>query len=71
MVAQLYAMLLCRAAEVVRDHPGVMVMVDHCGTPYEKDPESMRVWREGGLREKRIVQNFIDFMNAWLVILCH
>ncbi len=61
MVAQLYAMLLCRAAEVAKDHPGVMVMVDHCGIPYEKDPESMRVWREGGLREKRIVQ------NAWLV----
>ncbi|XP_064404857.1 uncharacterized protein y4mH-like isoform X1 [Halichondria panicea] len=36
-----------RAAAVVRDHPRVMVMVNHCGVPYERDPESMRVWREG------------------------
>ena len=36
-----------RAAAVVRDHPGVMVMVDHCGIPYERDTDSMKVWREG------------------------
>ena len=35
---------------MMRDHPGVMVMVDHCGVPYEKTPESMKLWREGGLR---------------------
>ncbi len=56
-------MLLCRAAAVARDHPGVMVMVDHCGVPYERDPESMRVWREGGLQ--LMVWEFVDFMNGY------
>ncbi len=54
MVAQL-CMLLCRAAAVVRDYPGVMVIVNHCGVPYEKTPESMRVWREGGFQKSSVL----------------
>ena len=37
----------CRAAEVTRQFPDVMFMVDHCGLPYERDSATMKVWREG------------------------
>ena len=36
-----------RAAEVVKQYPNVMVMVDHCGLPYEKDEASTKLWKEG------------------------
>ena len=36
-----------RAADVVKQFPGVMFMVDHCGIPYERDEATMAVWREG------------------------
>jgi predicted TIM-barrel fold metal-dependent hydrolase len=36
-----------RAAEVTRMFPGVMFMVNHCGLPYERDTQTMKIWREG------------------------
>ena len=27
--------------------PGVMFMVNHCGLPYERDTQTMKIWREG------------------------
>ncbi len=38
---------LPRAAEVVRQNPGVRFMVDHCGLPYQRDDGTMKTWREG------------------------
>ena len=38
-----------RSADVVRQFPGVMFMVDHCGLPYERDDETMKLWRDGML----------------------
>lgn len=37
----------CRSAEVIRQYPNVMVMVNHCGIPYERDEANMKLWREG------------------------
>ena len=37
----------CRAAEVVKKHPNIMVMVDHCGLPYEMDDVNVKKWKEG------------------------
>ena len=39
--------IIFRAASVVKQYPGVKVMVDHCGIAYERDPQSMKIWREG------------------------
>ena len=36
-----------RSAEVIRQYPNVMIMVDHCGIPYERDEANMKLWREG------------------------
>lgn len=36
-----------RSAEVIKRYPNVMVMVDHCGIPYERDEANMKLWREG------------------------
>ena len=36
-----------RSAEVIKQYPNVMVMVDHCGIPYERDEANMKLWREG------------------------
>lgn len=36
-----------RAAEVTRQFPGVMFMVNHCGLPYERDSNTMKLWRDG------------------------
>ena len=48
----------CRAAEVVKQYPNVMVMLEHCGLPYEKDEPSMKLWKEGVLRN-HIHSNYI------------
>ena len=37
----------CRAADVVKQYPNAMVMVDHCGLPYVRDEPTMKLWREG------------------------
>ena len=39
----------CRAAEVVNKHPKVMVMVNHCGLPYETDDVNLKKWKEGAV----------------------
>ena len=36
-----------RAAEVVKQYPNVMVMLKHCGLPYQRDEPSMKLWKEG------------------------
>ena len=36
-----------RSAAVVQKFPGIMFMVDHCGLPYERDEETMKLWRDG------------------------
>ena len=36
-----------RAAEVVKRHPNVMVMLDHCGLPYETDEVNLKQWKQG------------------------
>ena len=36
-----------RSAEVIKQYPNVMVMLDHCGVPYERDEANMKLWREG------------------------
>ena len=38
----------CRSAELIKQYPNVMVMVDHCGIPYERDEANVKLWREGG-----------------------
>ena len=38
---------LYRAAEVVKQHPNVMVMLDHCGLPYETDEVNLKQWKQG------------------------
>jgi len=38
---------LCRAADVVRQHPNVMCVVDHCGLKYLRDDASKKLWSEG------------------------
>ncbi len=36
---------------MVRDHPGVRVMVDHCGFPIQTDdPAAIKLWKEGTLQ---------------------
>lgn len=39
--------LTFRAAEVVKQYPNIVVMVNHCGLPYEKDEANMKLWKEG------------------------
>jgi predicted TIM-barrel fold metal-dependent hydrolase len=38
-------------AEIVREiaeaYPGLQIIVNHCGSPIDRDPEGMRRWREG------------------------
>ena len=31
-------------------------MVDHCGLPYERDKETMKLWREGKLHPEEEVE---------------
>ena len=42
-----FNVIIFRAAAVVKQYPGVKVMLDHCGMPFERDPQSMKIWREG------------------------
>ena len=41
---------LSEAAEVISGIPGLRVVVNHCGLPLDRDPESLEIWRTG-LRE--------------------
>ena len=36
-----------RAADLVRKFPHILVMLNHCGVPYERDETTMKVWKEG------------------------
>lgn len=38
---------LSEAAEVISEVEGLRVVVDHCGLPLDRDPESLTVWRRG------------------------
>lgn len=38
---------LSEAAEVISGIPGLRVVVNHCGLPLDRDPESLKVWRRG------------------------
>ncbi len=46
---------------MVRDHPGVRVMVDHCGFPIHTDPASMRHWKEGECMNMTLFGHFVTF----------
>jgi predicted TIM-barrel fold metal-dependent hydrolase len=35
------------AAEVVREHPGLRVVLNHTGYPLDRSPEALKVWRRG------------------------
>ncbi len=35
------------AAEVVREHPGLRVVLNHTGYPLDRSPEALAVWRRG------------------------
>ena len=54
---------------MVKNHPGVRVMVDHCGIPYERDADSMTVWREGGWYVKELEWDFEDKILQFLGII--
>ena len=41
------AIYLYSAAEVIKKHPNVMVVVNHCGLPYGSDDVDMKRWKEG------------------------
>ena len=51
-----------RSADVVQQFPNVQFMVDHCGLPYERDEDTMQLWREG--RYDCQTMTFLD--NIWL-----
>lgn len=38
---------LSEAAEVISSIPGLRVVVNHCGLPLDRDPESLKVWKRG------------------------
>lgn len=44
---QLYPEQMAQAAEIVADHPGIPVVVDHLGSPYDSSQEGRRRWRDG------------------------
>ena len=35
------------AAEVVREHPGLRIVLNHTGYPLDRSPEALAVWRRG------------------------
>jgi len=35
------------AADVVREHPGLRVVLNHTGYPLDRSPEALRIWRRG------------------------
>ena len=35
------------AADVVREHPGLRVVLNHTGYPLDRSPEALKVWRRG------------------------
>jgi predicted TIM-barrel fold metal-dependent hydrolase len=41
---------LADAARLAADFPGLQFVLNHCGSPIDRDPEGMRRWRDG-LRE--------------------
>ena len=47
MLLRSYVTRDCRAVEVTKQFPDVMFMVDHCGLPYKRDRDTMKLWREG------------------------
>lgn len=38
---------LAEAAEVVREHPNLRVVLNHTGYPLDRSPEAVKVWRRG------------------------
>jgi predicted TIM-barrel fold metal-dependent hydrolase len=42
-----YASQLDEAAQMVGDFPNQLFVLNHCGSPIDRDPEGMRRWREG------------------------
>lgn len=38
---------LAEAAEVIASIDGLRVVVDHCGLPLDRDPDSLEIWRDG------------------------
>lgn len=42
-----HVLLLFRAADVIKQHPNTMVMLDHCGLPYIRDESTMNLWKRG------------------------
>ena len=38
---------LVQAAKLVRDFPNQLFVLNHCGSPIDRDAEGMRCWREG------------------------
>lgn len=44
---QAYPHQLAAAAELAAAHPSLPIMLDHAGMPLARDPQSLRVWRDG------------------------
>jgi predicted TIM-barrel fold metal-dependent hydrolase len=42
-----FASQLPEAARLVRDFPDQIFVLEHCGSPIDRDPEGMQSWREG------------------------
>jgi predicted TIM-barrel fold metal-dependent hydrolase len=38
---------LARAERLARDFPNQLFVLNHCGSPIDRDPDGMRRWREG------------------------
>lgn len=47
---QCYPEQMATFADFARDHPGIPVIIDHAGSPYDQSPEGLAKWREGMTR---------------------
>ena len=59
-----------RSADVVRQFPGVQFMVEHCGMPYDRDEETMKVWRQGMYKpmSTHSLFSFVSSTNPYLSV---
>jgi predicted TIM-barrel fold metal-dependent hydrolase len=44
---QLYPQQMTQAAEFLAEHPGIPVIIDHLGSPFDASPDGMALWDRG------------------------
>lgn len=68
---QLYPQQMAQMAEFLSDHPGVPVIIDHAGSPYDQSADGLALWRSGLARLAALPQVHIKisglgmFDPAW------